>query len=103
MVTIRACGLVMTEAEDVLAKIWCGLEEYEMRSPRVQVRPASGGKMVIRISFKRARDADLLLRVLEPLAARVIREGGDLRLANVARDLDGVHDPGVETESASLS
>ena len=64
MLTIRACGLDMTDAEDVLAKIWCVLEMCEIRSPRLRVDGASNGTIDLRISFKHARDADLIMRSL---------------------------------------
>ena len=64
MSTIRACGLAMKDAEKLLAKIWCVLEMHNMSSPRLQVDPRPNGTMDLRISFKHARDADLMLRSL---------------------------------------
>lgn len=84
MFAIRARGLVMTDAEEVLAKIWCGLEKYEIRTPRLVVEPVSDGIIDLRVCFRRAKDADLMLRVLEPLTGRFSREDPDLGLANVA-------------------
>lgn len=87
MSTIRVCGLVMTDAEDALANIWCVLEKYEMRTPRVQVDMVSDGMIDLRISFKYARDADMMLRGLELSPARLIpAEAPDfLRLAYPSR------------------
>jgi hypothetical protein len=64
MSTIRACGLAMDDAEDVLAKVWRVLEMRAMDTPRLRVDPASNGTIDLRIAFKHTRDADLMLRSL---------------------------------------
>jgi len=75
MSTIRASGLAMTDAEDVLAKVWRVLELCAMDTPRLRVDPASNGTIDLRISFKHARDADLMLRSLPDETRKCLTRG----------------------------
>lgn len=84
MFAIRAGKLSMSDAEDVLAKIWCGLEMYGIQTPRLVVNPAPNDIIDLRICFRYAEDADLMLRTLKPSAAHFRREAPDLRLVDVA-------------------
>jgi hypothetical protein len=78
MFIIRLSGLSMTDVEDLVARIWCALEEHHVASPILSV-DAVAGALNIGFRFRTKEDAERITRAVPALAAP--RDAKELVLA----------------------
>ena len=84
MPAIRIRPLSTTEAEHVLARVWCLLEQLQIASPKVTVRTHLDGQLEIMLTFRSQDLADLVQNKLliwfpgsVPLPVEASSPGGD--------------------------
>ena len=51
MHTVRLVPIPVSEAEDVLAELWCRLEEHGIEAPGIRVKTGSDGMVSLLLSF----------------------------------------------------
>jgi len=68
MFVIQFSRLSMTGAEDLVARIWCALEEHNIAAPRLSVEPHRDGALNIQFTFRTKQEAELVTRAAPLLA-----------------------------------
>jgi hypothetical protein len=71
MFIIRLCGLSVTSAEDLVAEIWCALEEHDIATPAMSVKSNAGGTLDVQFTFNTKQEADRITRAVPELAPTV--------------------------------
>ncbi len=71
MYIVRFSGLSMTGAEDLVAEIWCALEEHDAAGPRLSVKSNAGGTLDLQFAFSTKQEADRITRAVPELAPTV--------------------------------
>ena len=61
MHTVRLVPIPLSEAERVLAEIWCRLEEHGIEAPCIRVNTGSDGAVSLLLSFERPEAAAVAL------------------------------------------
>ena len=69
MFVIRLSGLSMTSAEDLVARIWCALEEHDIARPILSVESGAGGVLNIGLTFRTKQEAELVTRAVPRLTS----------------------------------
>ena len=62
MFIVRLGRLSMTDAEDLVARIWCVLAEHPVAAPRLLVQAHADGAVDVGLSFRTNHDAELVMR-----------------------------------------
>ena len=74
MFIVRLSGLSMTSAEDLVAEIWCALEEHHLAGPALSVKSNAGGTLDLQFAFRTKQEADRITRAVPELAPSVCSE-----------------------------
>ena len=69
MSAITMTGLSASDAEEVLMQVWLLLEEHQVASPEVAVKPLSN-HLQIRLRFRSEEDVDLIRSELKDWAKK---------------------------------
>jgi hypothetical protein len=61
MRTVRLASISISEAEDILAELWCRLEECGIETPGIKLTSGSDGTVSLLLSFGSSHAAALAL------------------------------------------
>jgi hypothetical protein len=68
MFIIRLSRLSMTTAEDLLARIWCALEEHNIARPILAVKPDAEGGLNVGFTFRTKQEIERITSAVPSLA-----------------------------------
>jgi hypothetical protein len=70
MRVVRFCGLVVCDAENIVAETWKILEAYDVETPKLAIAPCMSGEMHLALTFASHGDSALIVSQLARFLAQ---------------------------------